>query len=84
MPKRLGDKTYSLLEVLFSERYYMLYKFCRFLALNVAQYILVFVYYGFHETTFFIICISSKWENNKRKRNKNVTTRVVLLYHKMF
>ena len=49
MRQGLGDKTYGLP----NERYYMLHKFYRFLALNIILYILVIVYYGFYETTFF-------------------------------
>ena len=41
----------------------------RFLSLNVVLYIFVFVYYGFYEVTLlFIICIPSKWEKQKKKK----------------
>ena len=53
----------------------MLYKFYRFLSLNIVLHILAFVYYDFYEIKlFFIICISSIWKNNK-KRNFSAFSR---------
>ena len=56
-----------------NERYYMLHKFYRFLALNVVLYILVFVYYGFYEITFFYyMYIFKMGKTMKKKERKNL------------
>ena len=47
-------------------------KMYRFLSLSIVLYISVFVYYGFHEITLlFIICISSNWEKELKKKEED-------------
>ena len=56
------------------DRYCMLHKFNWFLALNVlVLYIFVFAFYGFYETTFFLLYVYlQNGKNNKRRKKKNL------------
>ena len=57
-----------------NERYYMLHKFYRFLALNVVLYILVFVNYGFYERIFFYYMYIFKMGKTIKKKKKKERT----------
>ena len=73
MQQGLGDKTTVFCKFLPNERYYMLRKFYRFLAVNVVViYILVFVYYGSYEIPFFLLLYVylQNGKNNKKKKKE--------------